>query len=93
MGMRGPGARPMERPKPLGQPETATLFDLRQHHPRPKPTPWENPELTRAERVNAFVESLSITAGRHAGKPFILWDWQRDIIREIYAEDARQIQP
>jgi phage terminase large subunit-like protein len=34
--------------------------------------------------VIAFIESLKLTAGRHAGKPFRLRPWQRRMIRAIY---------
>ncbi|MEQ9488037.1 MAG: terminase large subunit [Alphaproteobacteria bacterium] len=40
--------------------------------------------MGRADQVIAFIEGLRITAGADAGKPFILRDWQRDIIRAIY---------
>jgi phage terminase large subunit-like protein len=53
------------------------------------PTPaWEAPGLDRAQRVIAFLESLEITAGKLAGTPFRVRDWQRDIIEAIYAENA-----
>lgn len=46
------------------------------------------PGLTRAERVRAFIESLYITSGIHAGKPFKIRDWQwHDIIEPMYATD------
>ena len=37
-----------------------------------------------AERVIRFVENLTHSAGRAAGTPFVLRDWQIDIIRRIY---------
>lgn len=40
--------------------------------------------MGRPDRVIAFIENLTITSGAHAGKPFILRDWQKDIIRAIY---------
>ncbi|WP_319524663.1 terminase TerL endonuclease subunit [uncultured Desulfosarcina sp.] len=46
--------------------------------------PWDNPKLTRATRVIKFVESLPITSGVHAGKPFRLRPWQKKIVRAIY---------
>src|SRR5262245_42434497 len=42
---------------------------------------------SRADAVIAFIESLRITVGADAGKPFILRDWQKAIIRAWYAED------
>jgi len=73
MGLRGIGAQPIERKK-RGRP--------------PKPKAWEAPGLTRAERVRAFIESLPITSGVHAGKPFKIRDWQWAIIEALYATDA-----
>jgi phage terminase large subunit-like protein len=72
MGLRGIGAQPVQRKK-RGRP--------------PKPKAWEKPGLTRAERVRAFIETLSITSGVHAGKPFLIRDWQWRIIEAIYATD------
>ncbi|MGE3918287.1 MAG: terminase large subunit, partial [Hyphomicrobiaceae bacterium] len=46
------------------------------------------PGLSRAERVRAFIESLPITSGVHAGKPFKIRDWQwSEIIEPMYATD------
>jgi hypothetical protein len=70
MGLRGPGARPKK--KPATAPAT------------PKTPAWQRKGLSRSGRVIAFVESLKLTAGSHAGKPFRLRDWQKDIIRRIY---------
>lgn len=72
MGLRGIGAQPVQR-KRRGRP--------------PRPKAWEKPGLTRAERVRAFIETLSITSGVHAGKPFLIRDWQWRIIEAIYATD------
>lgn len=38
----------------------------------------------RSDRVIAFIEKLTIPSGIGAGGPFILRDWQRDFIRDIY---------
>ncbi|MCW5692930.1 MAG: terminase large subunit [Pseudolabrys sp.] len=74
MGLRGIGAQPIERKK-RGRPA--------------KPKAWEAPGLTRAERVRAFIESLPITSGVHAGKPFKIRDWQwSEIIEPLYATDG-----
>jgi phage terminase large subunit-like protein len=43
---------------------------------------------TRAERVIGFIEGLTVTAGMHAGQPFRLRDWQKQIIHAWYATDA-----
>lgn len=76
MGLRGPGAKPVKRPPSKPAP------------PRKRRPAWLRPGLDRAERVIAFVESLRITSGAHAGKPFRLRDWQKDFIRAVYATDA-----
>lgn len=51
---------------------------------QPVGTDREATELTRAERVIAFIECLKIPSGRDRGKPFLLREWQRDFIRSIY---------
>lgn len=75
MGLRGIGAKPVDRQKP------------RKRGRPPKPKAWEKPGLTRAERVRAFIETLYITSGVHAGKPFKIRDWQWKIIEALYATD------
>lgn len=71
MGARGPGA------KPVGKGKGAVAA-------RPGKALWQRKGLSRADRVIAFIESLKITSGEHAGKPFILRPWQRDIVKAIY---------
>lgn len=84
MGLRGIGANPIKRTG-----DGADIVDLFNQTPRPlePPPAWLAPGLDRADRVIAFIHSLTITAGRHAGRPFALRPWQIAIIREIYAED------
>lgn len=74
MGLRGPGARPVKK--------AATKSRQRRQS-------WEKPGLSRAERVIRFIETLKITAGMHAGRPFKLRPWQRDIIEALYAVDQK----
>src|SRR5690349_4706703 len=74
MGLRGPGAKPVKRPAGTRR--------------RRKGEPWQNPGLSRAGRVIAFIESLTITSGVHAGMPFRLRPWQRAIIEDLYAVDG-----
>lgn len=71
MGLRGPGAKPVAKRNAAPGKRRAKLA-------------WQKPRLTRAERVIAFIEGLKITSGMHAGKPFLLRDWQREIIHRIY---------
>jgi phage terminase large subunit-like protein len=47
---------------------------------------WQEPGLSRPERVIRFIESLPITAGKLAGQPFKLRPWQKKDIRAIYRE-------
>lgn len=75
MGLRGIGAKPVKAATP------------RKRGRKRAGKPWEVPGLTRAERVVAFIESLTITSGIYAGKPFKLRDWQRRIIEAIYNTD------
>lgn len=75
MGLRGPGAKPIKKKADEGE------------KPKTRRLKWRKRGLTRAERVIAFIESLSITAGAHAGRPFKLRDWQRAIIEAVYATD------
>jgi phage terminase large subunit-like protein len=77
MGLRGPGARPLRRAK-------ADPPAVKRRRP-----PWLKPGLSRAERVIAFVESLQITSGMHAGRKLKLREWQRAIVRAIYREDRK----
>ncbi len=85
MGMRGPGARPKPKPK---------MVDTRPDKPARKPA-WQGKRLSRSGRVINFIESLKLTAGSHAGKPFRLREWQKDIVRKVYdpatPEGLRQV--
>lgn len=62
----------------------AAKYALDNQRERMTTIPWERPRLSRAGRVIAFVESLPITSGSHAGEPFLLRPWQKKIIRAIY---------
>lgn len=76
MGQRGPGAKPVKRPAPAAAPA------------EPAPVA-RKPGRTRADRVIAWIEGLTITSGMHAGRKFRLRQWQRAIIRDVYRTDAR----
>ena len=73
MGARGPGAKRQR------QVAAQAVSDVIQ--------PWEAENLTRAERVIAFIESLPITKGFGAGENIKLLPFQRDWIMAIYATD------
>lgn len=75
MGLRGIGAKPVKRGNAVSEQKNF------------EPPAWEMEGLSRAERVVAFIESLSITSGVHAGRPFKLRDWQIEIVNAIYAVD------
>lgn len=69
MGLRGPGAKSGYKGNPDAFAEVK----------------WNNPELSRAEKVIAFIESLKLTMDPWAGEPFLLREWQKEIIRAWYA--------
>lgn len=74
MGARGPGASRMKR---------AAHTDIETVGPHP----WEAANLTRAEKVIAFIESMPITKGYGAGENVKLLPFQREWIEGVYAED------
>lgn len=55
--------------------------------------PWEEPGLSRAGRVIAFLEDLPITAGKLAGTKMQLRAWQRRFIERVYAENEAGRRP
>src|SRR4051812_37544668 len=73
MGLRGPNAKPVQRPDRPGN--SAPLVDL--------------PGRTRADRLINWLERLTIPSGIHAGRPFKLRPWQKAILREVYSTDRR----
>jgi phage terminase large subunit-like protein len=74
MGLRGVNAKPVNR-KANGRKRPATA-------PEPE---WNDPGLSRAGRVLAWIEHLRLSTGEHAGKRFMLRDWQRNqILRPLY---------
>src|SRR5262249_21786094 len=78
MGLRGPGARVIQRPVEASSGERPASSE---------PHPWDAPGLSRAERVIRFVESLPCTAGPLAGTQFRLRPWQKKFVRAVYATD------
>ena len=69
MGIRGIGAKPIKRPKHDAL--DASGARQRRHS-------WEALDLSRAERVIRFVESLPCSAGPLAGTQFKLRPWQNN---------------
>ena len=54
--------------------------------------PWENPDLSRAERVIAFLEDLTVSSGKLGGTKLRLRGFQKDFVRDVYrtVEDGRR---
>src|SRR5688572_8170464 len=71
MGLRGPGARGR---KPATKASTT---------PNKKPV-WDNPNLSRVERVVAFLEDLPITKGILQGEKMTLLPGQREFVESVY---------
>lgn len=42
-------------------------------------------DMTRAQKMIDFIETLRIPEGMHQGQPFLLRPWQKDIVRSVYA--------
>lgn len=84
MGTRGPGAKPVNKPKEQGQQQGHLLGLMPQRPGKAAELPWQKKGLSRAARVIAFLEFLPITSGMHAGKKFKLRPWQKKIIEGIY---------
>jgi phage terminase large subunit-like protein len=59
--------------------------------PQGRRSPWKKKNLSRLERVVAFLEFLPITKGKLAGKKMRLLDNQRDFIAELYGRDRDQV--
>jgi phage terminase large subunit-like protein len=48
--------------------------------------PWEAKGLSRAERVIAFLQDLTISTGKDAGKKLKLRPFQRQFVEQVYTE-------
>ena len=75
MGLRGPNAKPIKK-------KNTDVISINGDESKP----WEAEGLSRVERAIIFMESIPITSGMHAGKPFKVRPWQRKMIEEIFAE-------
>lgn len=80
MGQRGIGARSKKEREELAAKCRDSL-------------PWDEPGLSRVERVVAFLEDLPITQGSLAGTKLVLRPWQRDFIEAVYSEDDEGNRP
>ena len=45
--------------------------------------------MTQAQRVIAFIENFCTLGGSFRGQPFILADFQKEIIETIFAQDEQ----
>jgi hypothetical protein len=55
------------------------------------PVEPEEEELSLSDGIIAFIETyLRVPEGAHVGKPVVLREWQKDIIRKIYETPTRQ---
>lgn len=79
MGARGPGAKPATATRVLTMPQKPPRSRLR--------------GLTRAGRVIAWLETLTVPSGVFAGRHFRVRPWQRAIIERLYATDASGVRP
>lgn len=89
MGQRGPGAKPVLRPKTI--PEAPLFGGLLDDSPPSTVHELPLEGDTRAERLICWIERLTITSGALAGEPLCLEEWQRDIIRQLYDTDPRGV--
>lgn len=82
MGLRGPNSGKQRAVAAQANPHIPSLWE-----PEPVAAPakaWEQPGLSRGERVVAFLESLPITKGIGVGNPIVLEAFQRDWVLGIY---------
>lgn len=54
---------------------------------------WSSPDLTRWQKVIAFIETLRVTSGMDAGQTLKLRPWQRAFIEAVYREDTAGKRP
>jgi phage terminase large subunit-like protein len=85
MGLRGPGARPKSE---RVTPNQIVDFMERQDRARKDAKSWSDPNLSRAQKVINFIETLRVTSGALSGEPFTLRPWQRVIVEAWYRTDA-----
>lgn len=92
MGLRGAGAKP-KLAVVEDQSQRAFGFAQDEISPLRSTLPWEEPGLTRVERIGAFLEDLPITQGSLAGTKLVLRDWQWEFLEAVYAEDENGQRP
>ena len=84
MGARGPGAKPVRKPK--------KAQGLSENSPEVLHS-WQAPGLTRAERMIRFIESMPVTSGLLAGTTLKLLPFQIDFLNSVYREDENGNRP
>ena len=77
MGLRGPGARRVKQSSKA----------IARHSTPPPAHAWNEPGLSRADKVIRFIESLPCSSGPLAGTNFQLRPWQRKFIKAVYKVD------
>ena len=86
MGLRGIGAVPLSKRKAAAD----AVEDLAVPE---WVAPWTAPDLSRSERVIAFLECLTVTSGGLAGSKLQIRGWQRKFIKRVYGENAKGQRP
>jgi phage terminase large subunit-like protein len=84
MGLRGIGAIPLSKRAAAAD----AVEDLAVPEWIP---PWSGKDMTRSERVIAFLQDLTVTSGELAGTRMKIRGWQRKFIKRTYATDAKGI--
>lgn len=80
MGLRGPGAK-----KGGLRGRVQDAGSVAEHGP----FPWEAENLSRFEKVCAFLESLPVTSGLLAGTTMKLLPFQKAFLRKVYRTDRK----
>jgi len=69
---------------PAGLKEAAVIKKLKKYTPTPFKAKDSVYDKQAADNAVAFIECLAHTKGTWAGKPFLLIDWQEQIIRDVF---------
>ena len=64
--------------------EAAVIRKLKKYTPTPFKAKDSVYDKQAADNAVAFIECLSHTKGTWAGKPFLLIDWQEQIVRDLF---------
>lgn len=91
MGQRGKGAKPRLSVVPTDQADFG--FVQSEVSALRSVLPWEEPGLSRVDRVVAFLEDLPITQGSLAGTKLVIRPWQREFLEAVYAENDSGVRP